>query len=121
MGISRPAAFSYQAGDLRAQDVEAALGGTRLHLDGELTASGGTTLTARLAGPTDDLGRLAAGLAPADSPMRDMEAAGALSVELTAAGSPNADPTTIAPVTGIASAVLDLELPSLDWEARAAG
>ena len=37
-----------------------------------------------------DLGRLAAGLAPADSPMRDMEAAGALSVELTAAGSPNA-------------------------------
>ena len=213
VGISRPAAFSYRAGDLRAHDVEAALGGTRLHLDGGLTASGGTTLTARLAGPTDDLGRLAAGLAPADSPMRDMEAAGALSVELTAAGSPDAvdlsghvrvdngsiflgdappltdlslrasvrdgalrvdalhaawagatldasatlpadvaanalpgvlseryargrparlhaefgsltpsmlaafvDPATIAPITGMASAVLDLELPSPDWE-----
>ena len=90
VGIGRPAAFSYQAGDLRAHDVEAALGGTRLHLDGGLTASGGTTLTARLAGHMADLGRLAAGFAPTDSPMRDLEAAGALSVELTAAGSPDA-------------------------------
>ena len=90
VGIGRPAAFSYQAGDLRAHDVEAALGGTRLHLDGGLTASGGATMTVRLAGHMADLGRLTAGFAPTDSPMRDLEAAGALSVELTAAGSPDA-------------------------------
>ena len=90
VGIRRPAAFSYQAGDLEAHDVEVALGGTRLHLDGGLTASGDATLTARLAGRATDLGQLAAGLAPADSPLRDMEAAGTLSVELTATGSPDA-------------------------------
>ena len=90
VGLRRPAGFSYRAGDVRADDVEVTLGGTRLHLDGGLTASGDSALTARLTGSLADLGRIAAGDARADSPWREIDASGALAVELTGTGPPHA-------------------------------
>ncbi|MYD69336.1 MAG: BamA/TamA family outer membrane protein [Acidobacteria bacterium] len=63
-GLARPAVLSYGSGDLRIQDLEAAVGRGRLYVSGGLVAAGDDTLTVRLEGDAADLVDLAAAAGP---------------------------------------------------------
>ena len=82
---TRPATVSYQAGDLRVNDLEVALGGAQLHLDGRLTATGDDTLTARFSGDAAEVASLVAGFSGTDA-REAGRVSGDVTVELVATG-----------------------------------
>ena len=87
VGVVRPAIVVYDARGLRVSDLQVALGGTRLEIDGGLSRHGGAAaMTAHLRGDAADVADLLAAAGGPGAALGAVAAAGDLSLALTAAG-----------------------------------